>query len=329
MKKPNGWHDMQARPRLAGTGRLAAAAAVAAVVAVSAAPAFADGAPPLPERARVKPTVVLVHGTNVDSSSWDGVAGRLRRDGYPVVVIANPLRGLSYDASYTKSVLRGIKGPIVLVGHSYGSAVVNEAALGNRSVEAVVAVAGFLPDKGESSAELVAKYPGSTLARTVTTLPYPRMGGGTGMDVYVKQELYPQQFAADVPLRVSSVMALTQRPVDSGALGQKATGAAWRTVPAYDLITADDRNIPAAAQRWMARRAHAVSVEIRSSHVAPVSHPDAVTGLIERAARGGTSAGSTLAATGGTRTWLLTGAAVGAVAFGGSLMAAARRRRRT
>lgn len=309
-----------------GAGMLAVLTAVGPAWAV---PALAGGVPAASGGAHSKPTVVLVHGTNLDSSSWDEVARRLRDAGYPVVVPANPLRGLPYDSSYTASVLRSIKGPIVLVGHSYGSAVTNEAALGNPAVKALVAVAGFLPQKGESSAELVGKFPGSTLAQTLKQVPYPLMGGGTGMDVYVKEDLFPQQFAADVPLSKSSIMAVTQRPVDARALDDKATGAAWRTVPAFDLITANDKNIPAAVQRWMANRAHAVSVEVSSSHVAPVSHPEAVTDLIETAARATTSqTAPSLAATGRRPTWLLAGAAVGTATLGGSLMMAMHRRKR-
>src|SRR4051794_16856097 len=133
-----------------------------------------------------KPTVVLVHGTNLDTSSWTQVAKRLRRDGFPVVASTNPLRGLKYDAAYTASSLRSIKGPVILVGHSYGAAVVNEAALGSKNVKALVAIAGFLPEKGESPAELVSKYPGSTLAGTLEKVPYPLLCGGTGTELYVK-----------------------------------------------------------------------------------------------------------------------------------------------
>ncbi|MEU0039916.1 alpha/beta hydrolase [Streptomyces sp. NPDC006333] len=273
--------------------------------------------------------MVLVHGTNLDTSSWSQVAKQLRRDGYPVVASTNPLRGLKYDAAYTASVLRSVKGPVILVGHSYGAAVVNEAALSSKNVKALVSVAGFLPEKGESPAELVGKYPGSTLAGTLDKVPYPLLSGGTGTELYVNQDQFPQQFAADLPLSVSSVLAVSQRPVDAKALDEKASGAAWKTIPAYDLITAEDKNIPAAAQRWMAKRAHAVTVEIHSSHVAPLSHPEAVTDLVEQAAGRTPEPSTTALASTGSSTWALLGGAAGLTAVGGALLLTARRTRRS
>ncbi|WP_078629341.1 alpha/beta hydrolase [Streptomyces sp. 142MFCol3.1] len=300
-------------------------AALTATCGATVSPAFADGAPQ-PGETTGKPTVVLVHGAFADASAWTGVVERLRAAGYPVMAPANPLRGLQYDGAYTASVLRSIKGPVVLVGHSYGGSVINEAALSSPNVKALVFAAGFLPAKGESASALAAKYPGSTLGQTLRQVPFPLPAGGTGTDLYIKQELFHKQFAADVPSSKATVMAVTQRPVAAQALEDKASGEAWRHIPSFDLIASNDKNIPAAAQRWMAKRANAVSVEVPSSHAAPVSHPEAITQLIERAAHLPSVTAPGLAATGG-HTWRLVGLAAGAASLGAGLVTVVRRRR--
>jgi pimeloyl-ACP methyl ester carboxylesterase len=144
-----------------------------------------------------KPTIVLVHGAFADASSWNGVVERLQRKGFPVVAVANPLRGLSYDANYLRKVLASIDGPIVLAGHSYGGMVQSQAALGNPNVKSLVYVAAFAPEKGESALELSNKFPGSTLGDTLQIID---LGDGT-KDFAIQQDKYWQQFAADVPRR--------------------------------------------------------------------------------------------------------------------------------
>ncbi|MET8223164.1 alpha/beta fold hydrolase [Streptomyces sp. NPDC004082] len=262
---------------------LGAAATVAALALTPAASASArkDEARTSP----AKPTVVLVHGAFADSSSWNGVVERLRKDGYPVLAVANPLRGLASDAEYLHSVLDHVKGPVVLAGHSYGGAVISEAAADSPQVKALVYIAAFSPDKGESALELSNKYPGSTLGPTLDAVPFPLPGGGTGTDLYIKPDKFHHQFAADVPTRVADLMAATQRPVASSALEEGATAAAWKTIPSYTLIATEDYNIPPAAQRFMARRAHAHTTEVKASHAVTVSRPQAVTRVIEQAAR--------------------------------------------
>ncbi|TWD17468.1 pimeloyl-ACP methyl ester carboxylesterase [Streptomyces sp. T12] len=267
------------RKRVAVVGVLTGAAALALS---NLAPAGATTAHHAPEK---KPTVVLVHGAFADSSSWNGVVERLKKDGYPVVAPANPLRGLTSDADYVRSFLKSVKGPVVLAGHSYGGAVISKAAEGEPNVEALVYIAAFAPDKGESALELSNKYPGSTLGPTLNTVPFPLPGGGTGNDLYIKADKFHQQFAADVPSRISDLMAATQRPVAASALEEPATGAAWKTVPSWNLVTTQDLNIPAAAQRFMAQRAHSHTTEIKASHAVTVSRPDVVTRVIEQAAR--------------------------------------------
>lgn len=235
---------------------------------------------------KAKPTVVLVHGAFADASSWSGVIRRLRDDGYPVVATANPLRGLSSDAAYLRSVLDTVTGPVVLAGHSYGGSVISQAAAGDPDVKALVYVAAFIPDAGESAGELAGKFPGSTLGETLNTASYPLPGGGTGTELTIKQDRFRKQFAADVPAATAAIMAATQRPVATLALEEKATKAAWKDIRSYALITGKDNNIPAEAQRWMAERADARTVTIEgASHAVSVSEPEAVADLIRRAAR--------------------------------------------
>ncbi|MEV7996164.1 alpha/beta hydrolase [Streptomyces sp. NPDC086077] len=267
------------RKRVAVVGALTA---VAALGLTATAPADATTGHRAPEK---KPTVVLVHGAFADSSSWNGVIKRLKQDGYPVVAPANPLRGLKSDADYLKSFLKSVQGPVVLAGHSYGGAVVSEAAEGEPNVKALVYIAAFAPERGETALELSNKYPGSTLGPTLNSVPFTLPGGGTGSDLYIKADKFHHQFAADVPTRVSDLMAATQRPVAASALEEQATRAAWKTIPSWNLITTQDLNIPAAAQRFMAQRAHSHTTEIKASHAVSVSRPDTVTRMIEQAAR--------------------------------------------
>ncbi|MFJ4467829.1 alpha/beta fold hydrolase [Streptomyces sp. NPDC089424] len=228
---------------------------------------------------------MLIHGAFADGSSWDGVVERLRRAGYPVLAPANPLRGLAGDAAYVHSVLKSVQGPIVLVGHSYGGAVISEAAVGDDRVKALVFVAAFSPEAGESALGLSGKFPGSTLGSALKNVPFPLPGGGSGTDQYIELDKFHDQFAADVPRSVTDLMAAAQRPVAASALQEKATEAAWKTIPAWTLISTEDRNIPPAVQRFMAKRAHAHTVEVKASHAVAVSQPGAVSRLIEQAAR--------------------------------------------
>ncbi|MEU1286049.1 alpha/beta hydrolase [Kitasatospora sp. NPDC005856] len=235
---------------------------------------------------QTKPTVVLVHGAFADASSWSDVIKRLQRDGYPVIAAANPLRGVNSDAAYLRSVLDGVHGPVILVGHSYGGSVITQAAAGDPDVKALVYIAAFIPNVGESAGELAGKFPGSTLGETLNTSSYPLPGGGTGTELTIKQDLFRHQFAADVPAATAAIMAATQRPVSTLALEEKASQAAWKDIPSYALVAGQDYNIPPKAEQWMAERAHAHTVTVdKASHAVAVSHPAAVTDLILRAAR--------------------------------------------
>ncbi|MBT2408995.1 alpha/beta hydrolase [Streptomyces sp. ISL-12] len=270
-----------ARARFALTV-LAGASVVASVLVTSVGPAAADKGAPAPA---AKPTVVLVHGAFADSTSWNDVIGKLRHDGYPVVAVANPLRSLSGDSAYLKDVLAGIDGPVVLAGHSYGGSVISNAATGDRDVEALVYLAAFLPEEGESAVDLSGKFPGGTLGEALRPVPVTGADGSTGTDLYIQQDKFRHQFAADVPRAKTDLMAVTQRPVTEAALAEGAAEPAWKTIPSWVLVATRDLNIPPAAQRFMAERAGAHTFEVRSSHAVSVSRPDTVTDVIEDAAR--------------------------------------------
>ncbi|MFF3503235.1 alpha/beta fold hydrolase [Streptomyces sp. NPDC003247] len=232
-----------------------------------------------------KPTVVLEHGAFADGSSWNGVISRLRADGYPVVAAADPLRGPASDAAALRTVLDHVKGPKILVGHSYGGNVISQAATGDPDVQALVYVAAFLPAPGESALELTGRFPGSTLPEALDPVTYQQADGSTATDLYIQQDKFRHQFAADVPAEEAALMAAAQRPIAQAALEEKATTAAWKSKPSWDIVTTEDLNIPAAAQRFMAERAHAHTTEVAASHSVAVSHPRLVADVIERAAR--------------------------------------------
>ncbi|MCP1476278.1 pimeloyl-ACP methyl ester carboxylesterase [Pseudomonas sp. EB276 TE3739] len=233
--------------------------------------------------APVKPTVVLVHGAFADSSSWNGVVKILEKDGYPVIAAANPLRSVKGDAQSVADVLASVKTPVVLVGHSYGGPVISEAAYGNANVKALVYVAAFAPEKGETAAELSGRFPGSTLGPTLSA-PVALADGGK--DLYIQQDKFHDQFAADVSQADAKLMAATQRPVTVAALNEAATEPAWKTVPSYFVYGDQDKNIPAQALAFMAERAHSKQTVVvkGASHVVMVSNPKAVASLIETAA---------------------------------------------
>lgn len=231
-----------------------------------------------------KPTVVLVHGAFAESSSWNGVLTELITKGYPVVAAANPLRGVKSDAAYVASILKGIEGPIVLVGHSYGGTVITNAINGSKNVKALVYVAAFAPDTGETTAELSGRYPGSTLGPTLGPLIALPNGG---KDLYIQQNKFRAQFAADVPVADAKLMASTQRPITEAALNEASGTPAWKSIPSWFIYGNRDLNIPEAALSFMAKRASSKETVVvnGASHVVMVSHPDAVAKLIERAAK--------------------------------------------
>ena len=224
-------------------------------------------------------TVVLVHGAFAESASWNGVISGLLDRGHPVVAVANPLRGVRADAAYLSSVLDGLDGDVVLVGHSYGGMVMSNVS--SERVRAMVFVGAFAPDVGDSAATLSGRFPGSTLAETLHAVPQP--DGDT--DLYIRQDRYHAQFAADSSAADAAVMAATQRPITQSALGEPSAGALWRTVPSWFLFGAEDRNIPAAVHRFMAERAGSRrTVELAGgSHTVAIPEAARVIELIEEA----------------------------------------------
>jgi pimeloyl-ACP methyl ester carboxylesterase len=231
-----------------------------------------------------KPTIVLVHGAFAESSSWNGVIEELNKDGYTAIAAANPLRSVASDAVTISAVVRSVTGPVVLVGHSYGGPVITAAANGSPNVKALVYVAGFAPDKGESALTLSAKFPGSTLGSAIVPVALP----DGGQDLYIEPDKFHAQFAADVPEAQARLMAATQRPVTQAALAEASGAPAWKTLPSYVIYGSEDRNIPAAVLSFMAKRAHAVKTVVieGASHALMVSHPNEVAELIEEAASG-------------------------------------------
>jgi pimeloyl-ACP methyl ester carboxylesterase len=233
-----------------------------------------------------KPTVVLVHGAWADASGWSQVAENLQHEGYTVVAPANPLRSLRGDSAYLASFLQTIIGPIILVGHSYGGAVITNAALGNTNVKALVYINAFAPDEGETLGGILAMNPGSEVGPSSLILrPYPLSGGGRSLDAYIRESAFRDAFAADVPRRTAAAMAASQRPIDPAILGESSGPPAWKTIPSWSLVGSKDNTIPPATERFMGQRAHAQTVEINSSHVSMISHPEAVTRLVLSAAR--------------------------------------------
>lgn len=230
-----------------------------------------------------KPTIVLVHGAFADASSWNGVVKILQKDGYFVIAAANPLRGVKNDGAYIASLVADLKEPVVLVGHSYGGNVITSAANGQPNVKALVYVSAFAPDAGETVAELAGKFPGSTLGQALA--PPAELGDG-GKDLYILQNKFHAQFAADVPVAQATLMAVTQRPIAEAALNEKSGDAAWKSIPSWFVYGDADKNIPPQAMAYMAKRALARDIVVvkGASHVVMVSHPDAVARLIEKAA---------------------------------------------
>lgn len=231
-----------------------------------------------------KPTIVLVHGAFAEASSWNGVVDILQKQGYPVVAVANPLRSIKGDAQYLADIVDSIKAPVVLVGHSYGGLVIGEMDGAGRDIKGLVFVAAFAAEMGETAAGLSGKFPGGSLG---TALAPPVTLATGGKDLYIRQDKFHNQFAADVPAADAALMAATQRPVTEAALNEPANASAWKKIPSWFIYGDQDKNIPAAALAFMADRAKSRKTVVvpGASHVVMVSHPDAVAELVLAAAR--------------------------------------------
>lgn len=231
-----------------------------------------------------KPTVVLVHGGWADSSGWNAEIAALQDKGYPVIAVANPLRGLSSDADYVRSVLQTLPGPIVLVGHSYGGAVITNAAVGAPNVKALVYIAAFAPDSGESLQQLVTMNPGTYITPdALDTRPYPLPDGGTGIDLYIKAANFRDAFAGDLPRKTTDLMQATQRPFSVAAFTEPSGTPAWKTIPSWYLVATNDHAIPPKTQQFMASRAGSVVTSVAASHVPMQSQPKATLATITNA----------------------------------------------
>jgi len=263
--------------------RIAALTAAAAAAGLLVTAGIASSAPASAGTASgPKPSIVLVHGAWADSSSWDAVVSRLQHDGYTVYVPPNPLLGITYDSAYIRDFLDTISGPIILVGHSYGGAVITNAATGDKQVKALVYVDAFAPAQGQTIGQLVSAYPGSCVlpAANVTAQPYPGAPAGA-VDVYIKQDVFPSCMANGLPASEASQLAATQRPLTSRALTQPSGVPGWKTIPSWAVIGTADHAIPPAELLAMAQQAHArITVIPGAPHLAMISNPGIVTRVI-------------------------------------------------
>ena len=245
---------------------------------------FALHAPVASARSNTKPTIVLVHGAFADASGFGALTDRLQDRGYTVISPANPLRGPASDGAYVASVMKTIDGPIVLVAHSYGGAVITLAANQVANVKALVYLNALAMDAGESNLQIIERFP-NRFPDALVPRPFPLPDGTQGADLYVDTARFHSLFAADVSARTAARMASAQRPLSFAGAQEKVGEPAWKNIESWYLIGRQDEVINPTAQRFMAKRAKAHTVEINSSHVSYISHPDQVTTLIQRAAR--------------------------------------------
>jgi pimeloyl-ACP methyl ester carboxylesterase len=266
------------------------AAAVAAVLlafvpghAASAVTAAAGGG------SSPKPVIVLEHGAWADASSWDQVIAGLQRRGFIVYAPPNPLRGLPQDSAYLHEFLTqnaALHGkPVILVGHSYGGAVITNAAVGDPEVKALVYVDAFIPDQGETLQELSSARPGSCLGAAGVFNPVPYPGGPPGdVDLYLNPDVVPGCFASGLPAPQAAVIAATQRPLAFSALTEPSGPPAWKTIPSWAVIGTADRVIPPAELTFMAQRAGAHITDVNAGHLSLISRANTVTKVITAAA---------------------------------------------
>lgn len=230
-----------------------------------------------------KPTIVLIHGAFADASGYTGIIGRLEADGYPVVAPPNPLRGLTSDADSIRARVAAIDGPVVLVAHSYGGAVMGAVAAGLTNVIGQVYLAAFALDVGENCLAIQEGYPASLLATENAPTPYDAPGAPGGPDLYIKEERFREVFAGDSSIATARAMFATQRPLSAFAFTEAATARGWDTTPTWYLISTEDNSIPPKLQEFMAARMNAHTESIEASHTAFVSRPQTVADFIQNA----------------------------------------------
>jgi pimeloyl-ACP methyl ester carboxylesterase len=262
------------RPQSAAWPLLAALAGAVALFGVARF-ARANARNEVPPKPSHRTTIVLVHGAFADGTGWQRVIPSLERDGYNVIAVQNPLSSLAADVETTKRVIEAQQEPVVVVGHSYGGAVITGAAAGNGNVKALVYLAAFAPEAGEAIGTFGAQYPSP-----LDTALKPDAAGF----LYVDRAKFRDVVARDVSATDAAVMAATQKPVSGSVFGASVPQPAWKTIPSWYLVSLEDRALNPALERFYAKRIGATTLEIKSSHVAFVSHPDAVVRLIEQAA---------------------------------------------
>ena len=260
---------------------LAALLLLGAVVSCQDSPREAITAPRSPALAHAasgapKPAVVLVHGAWADGSGWADVMRALQRQGYTVTAVQNALHSVEGDIETTRRVIVAQQGPVIVVAHSYGGAVITGAAAGLPNVKALVYVAAFAPDAGEILGQLVGRLGPSDLDAALR----PDAAGY----LYLDRAMFHDVFAGDLPRAESDVLAAVQKPVNSAIFGQQLAVAAWRTIPSWYLLARDDHTIKPALQRFMSARMGARVTEIEASHLVFISHPQAVVRMIDEAA---------------------------------------------
>jgi pimeloyl-ACP methyl ester carboxylesterase len=239
-----------------------------------------------PPHIGAQPTIVLVHGAFADASSWNGVIERLQQQGYTVIAPANPLRGVTADSAYTASLLSQIDGPVLLAGHSYGGAVISNAAASAPNVAGLVFVAAFAPDEGERLGEVAASSKDSILGTAQVQYQYPSgPDGETAVEFAVSPALLREVFAADLSEQQAGLLAATQRPVAAAAFSDVCGPPAWRKLPSWAVVATGDKAAGTDIVRSMAKRAGADITEVDGSHVIMISQPQAVTDVIVTAAR--------------------------------------------
>ena len=226
------------------------------------------------------PTVVLVHGAFADGSSWNGVIERLQTQGVKVTAPANPLRGTSSDSAYIASVLDQIPGPVVAVGHSYGGAVITNAASLAQNVVGLVYVAAFATEEGEKLGEAEGTSKDSVLSSALVPLQYPSPGGEPGVEFAIHPERFRDAFAADLPEEETAVMAATQQPIVESAFSEPGGPPAWKQLPSWAVVATGDKAAGSDVVRSMAERAGARTTEVEGSHVIMISQPQAVADVI-------------------------------------------------
>jgi pimeloyl-ACP methyl ester carboxylesterase len=228
-----------------------------------------------------QPTVVLVHGAFADGSSWNGVIERLQAEGVQVTAPANPLRGISIDSAYIASFLDQIPGPVLAVGHSYGGAVLTNAATNANNVVGLVYVSAFAPDEGETLGDIASRSQDSVVFPALVELQYPTgEGEETAVEFAIKPENIHDVFAFDLPAEQTSLMAATQRPVSALTFSEPTGVPAWKNLPSWAVVSSGDKVVGTDAVRSMAERAGATITEVEGSHVIMISQPQVVTDVI-------------------------------------------------